>query len=485
MPALRRSKGGRPPKYVPDADGKPIVGLSYNKHLDKFYATHSSPRVYFGSNPLEAISRFRRWEARQKGRSLDQIESSLRIPLDNVYQIISLLENQPEELRRSPEAIILGIDELDYETGWTTYDRRDDTLSTESVSLPVLRERIRKALLTNLHGFGEWVGLRLDIVDKPSPSLTLEQLGKLYLEGKSVTPDWRRKAKLFWTEFCDAVAPATTVAGVTVEAIRSYRDKIRNKHKAEEVSAVYVKHRFRSIVTILRFAEKEGHSSPELTQFLHNCRMLTLGTSGNGKGKAPHPISPEDFHKLLKAARNNTAMTSALHLGLNCGMYPSELLALDKADLNLAKGTLVTARPKTGMVRVGVLWPATRKAVQAHLKATAQNQTDALFVTDWGKGKGRRTHIKTICRWFRELRNKAGVDVSVKFEDLRDGAQTAAIEHGADPMHVKILLGHSVGIDDAYLKRNPRMVEDACQAIERTYFSSAKKQARSAGRKTS
>ena len=47
---------GRPPKFVPDPNGRPIVGLSYNKKNKSFYATYSEPRAliryasfFFGS----------------------------------------------------------------------------------------------------------------------------------------------------------------------------------------------------------------------------------------------------------------------------------------------------------------------------------------------------------------------------------------------------------------------------------------------------
>jgi hypothetical protein len=49
------NKRGRPPKYVNGSDGKPIVGLSYDKNLNQYYATHSKPRVYLGSDNKSAI----------------------------------------------------------------------------------------------------------------------------------------------------------------------------------------------------------------------------------------------------------------------------------------------------------------------------------------------------------------------------------------------------------------------------------------------
>lgn len=43
-------KRGRPPKYVNGRDGKPVVGLSFSRSIRQYYASHSKPRRYFGSD---------------------------------------------------------------------------------------------------------------------------------------------------------------------------------------------------------------------------------------------------------------------------------------------------------------------------------------------------------------------------------------------------------------------------------------------------
>ena len=52
-----------------------------------------------------------------------------------------------------------------------------------------------------------------------------------------------------------------------------------------------------------------------------------------------------------------------------------------------------------------------------------------------------------------------------------DRAYSAAIEGGASETIAKILAGHKIsGMSDAYIKRNAKMVSEACEAIERHYF---------------
>ena len=58
----RNRKKGRPPKFVLDPNGRPIVGLSYHKPTGSYYATYSDPRVYFGTDLAEALFKFRKYE---------------------------------------------------------------------------------------------------------------------------------------------------------------------------------------------------------------------------------------------------------------------------------------------------------------------------------------------------------------------------------------------------------------------------------------
>ena len=75
-----------------------------------------------------------------------------------------------------------------------------------------------------------------------------------------------------------------------------------------------------------------------------------------------------------------------------------------------------------------------------------------------------------IGRNFRRRRTDAELPEEVKFDNIRDGAYTAAVDGGADVNQAKMLAGHRVGISDHYLKRNPAMVADACRAIGEAYF---------------
>ena len=61
------AKRGRPPKFVKDENGHPIVGLSYSKHIKSYYATYSKPRKYFGTDFSTALHKFYKYQTAQKG----------------------------------------------------------------------------------------------------------------------------------------------------------------------------------------------------------------------------------------------------------------------------------------------------------------------------------------------------------------------------------------------------------------------------------
>ena len=98
---------------------------------------------------------------------------------------------------------------------------------------------------------------------------------------------------------------------------------------------------------------------------------------------------------------------------------------------------------------------------------TAGHKAQSVFITQYGTpytAQGLRTA-------FRFLRNKTDVDRGIELAHVRDGAYSAAIEGGASETIAKILAGHKIsGMSDSCIKRNPRMVADACKAIEEHYF---------------
>jgi len=154
-----------------------------------------------------------------------------------------------------------------------------------------------------------------------------------------------------------------------------------------------------------------------------------------------------------------------LLIALNCCYYAIDIGRLPKTAVNRENGTIVFDRQKTKTARVAVLWDRTAEAIKVY-QLEYPHQLPQIFATR----QGTPYDTKQICRVFQRVKKLAGISDDVKFNNLRDGAYTAAIEGGADLIHAQILAGHRTGIADAYVRRNPAMVKDACEAIERHYF---------------
>ena len=124
-------------------------------------------------------------------------------------------------------------------------------------------------------------------------------------------------------------------------------------------------------------------------------------------------------------------------------------------------------RGKTGVPRVAMLWVRTVKAIREYQQTQKKNCSEYLFLTFMGK----QYKAHSIGSIWRKLRKEAGVDHSVKFEHIRDAAQTSAADGDCSIDEIRFLMGHRVsGITDNYLKRKPNLTKKACKVIEGYYF---------------
>ena len=82
---------------------------------------------------------------------------------------------------------------------------------------------------------------------------------------------------------------------------------------------------------------------------------------------------------------------------------------------------------------------------------------------------GKSYTSKNLGRYHRDIRDKAELPKSVEFACIRDGAYTEAANVSMD--QAKLIAGHRVsGMSDAYVKRTPSKVADACEAIRAHYL---------------
>lgn len=447
MPRPAKKKRGGQPDYVLNRDGRPIVGLSYDKTLNQYYSTHQRPKKYFGSDLDQAIVRFHVWQAERRGRKLVPMRCAPPGPAT-------------VRLAAPPEVVL-----PDGPIGPADVETLARTQMYVYVDPDALYEWARAEISTDSARFAERVGIPqiawLDELEPPGPPLTLQQIGDLYFgKRKQISDHWRRKQANFWAEFRKH-ARKRTLEDVKRADIARYHDAVWDQYEKHGRSPTYVSHRIQAVRTILRNALKTGRDQRQIRRVLDLCEIFE---TPDKNGTNPRPISREDFHKLLEVS--SPKWRAILTLALNCAFYPSEVAAVERSHIDWEAGTLVMERGKTGVPRAAVLWDRSIEAIREYQNAEP-HESPYLFVSR----SGLPYDANHIGRNFRRRRAKAGLDDSVTFDMIRDGSYSAAYDGGASMDQARMLAGHRVsGMSDHYVKRNPKMVADACTAIERAYF---------------
>jgi len=452
-------KRGRHTAVYTAANGDQIVGLMRLK--DRRWRA-SGPEKYTFSEPDEklAIAHFRQWQALKDGDGL------VRIPVLIASSTKRATNNQVNAVL-APRVMTEGFDE--------------EAVTTRAAFPDAIWAWVRQEILTRPKYVAQMTGIEqigyLHDLKPPKPSPTLEDVGKAYLDHAKISANWRAKSKIFWSEFT-ALVEVTTLRELTQEHVVDYADMVREAAKAP----TYARQRFGAIKAIINYPTKRGKWAEDCKRVLAFCAVLVPPRKS---AVDPHPISREDFAKLLKAvspqpnvskpAKNQAGkaeaavtvdlpMRAMLLLMLNACMYGGEVAVLNWSELDLAKGLLVAQRPKTGVVRVAALWPRTIEA----LKALDRGKTDAVFTTEIGS----QADYLHVYRRFKVCREAAGVP-HVQLSHIRDGAFTAAAEAlptGVGLDMCRLLAGQACGVADHYIKRNPKMVASACEAVEKAYF---------------
>jgi integrase len=425
-------KTGRPIKVHKDRHGNQIEGLQRLK--DGRWRAYGKERFTF-TEPDEdlAIARFRKWKEGKTNPELGTVES-----FDDPADAAKALAKRA---RASGDATL-------------TISKKDGAHVVTDVTLtPHQWSWLRRQIVDRPVWVAQMVGIEqigyLSDIPKPTISPSLDEVGQLYIDKPKLTPNWKAKAKIFWREFTDCVQ-VETLREITQEKVVDYFDMVIEAGG----SPTYIRQRFGTIKTIINYPTKRGKWALDAKRALAFCGVLV---SPKKSATDPRPIPQEDFRALL--AKADTQTRAILLLALNCCMYGSEVGSLCWSDLDLEKGTLSSTRSKTGIVRIATLWPETIAALRK-----LSRRGDAIFLTEAG------TQADYLCvyRLFKIVRRAAGLE-QLQFAMIRDGAYTAAVEAGTDLNVCRLLAGHATGISDHYVKRRPRMVAAACDAVRNFY----------------
>jgi integrase len=177
--------------------------------------------------------------------------------------------------------------------------------------------------------------------------------------------------------------------------------------------------------------------------------------------EVPRIFSREEIHELLKTA--TVPMAAAIMLGINCGFGNKDVGTLIIRAVDLKKGWVDYARPKTGVARRCPLWPETVAAIKLTIEQRPIPKAGAekiLLLTPRGnpmvherhvyrtQDNGSKTYVKTVstdvvCIQFSKLLKDLGINGrrALGFYSLRATFATQGLEE-RDRDAVKALMGH-------------------------------------------
>lgn len=248
-----------------------------------------------------------------------------------------------------------------------------------------------------------------------------------------------------------------TLADINLNGLQKYREAIEQSKYGAATKKCY----YGRVKTVVSKNLKYGVDAVQIRQALDKFKVLF--TDQPMPQVNPQPISRLDFHKLLNTA--DIKWQAILLLSLNCCLHLGEALKLKWSELNLETKTYACIRSKTSKHRIpraATLWQITVDT----LKQVKKTKSEYIFTTKHGVLHNRSAAGVT----FSKIRAKAGVPDTVKFDSIRDGSFTAACR-AIDGLNLaRLLAGHSNGMSDHYVLRNPESVAPACAAVYKHYF---------------
>jgi integrase len=416
------AKVGRKPKPYVTSDGEIVAGLA--REVDGRWRVVATGQRYTEADEAKAIAKFRQLTA------VEQIGLPIR------------------EFKGAGGQTMVQYAFADEGTAWAWF--RDQ----------LVRDAAYVAKMTGIKQLAN-----LDRMALPRPSIRLSQLLAIYKRNSEATQKTKNEVIATWESWFVKLTGATTLADLTQEKLRAFRKTVVAKLSPATVSLY-----FGRIRTVLNTAWKTDDSIDVEQINALKVRMKVLFPPANDDRNDPHPISREDFHKLLTAAQETQTpeiWRAMLLMSLNAALYMEDVCGLRWDELDLEAGTYLSRRKKRGLcIRAAVLWQETIEAIKA---LPRRGTSPYVFVSKHGTRFSRNSRINVFAK---VLRVKAKISPDVTWSHLRDGAYTeASLAEGLDPKYARLLAGHAGhGLEDKYVKRNPRAVKPATDAVYAAYF---------------
>lgn len=251
--------------------------------------------------------------------------------------------------------------------------------------------------------------------------------------------------------------------GLSQSSIESYSQDLKQYLSFLEDSGVseYNNIDTELLILFLKVLKERGRSGKTLSRMqstLRNYHQFLLNENITSKNpalrlqsvkedkKLPVYLTVEEMETLLqtpddsRAGSRDRAMMELLYAS---GLRVSEIIDIRMTDLNIALG-FIKVRGKGSKERIVPMTDYVGRLLQEYmethrLKLLKDDHTDALFITNRGKGFTRQGFWKTI----KKYEMLSGIGKNITPHTFRHSFATHLIENGADLRAVQEMLGHS------------------------------------------
>ena len=470
-------------RYVVGKDGKPEVGLSWDKGNGQYYPTdwkklRLEKRPNFGTDYDEAIFRFQQWQSKLEAKTttfvgLTEEDFELEENMHVVYspESAASMDKIRADLGFGPGKYTIGEKKRLY---WT-YDLQlvEDRFFT----------KLREMILNNIEEVRKKLNLHIDVKDAAAlrKAYTLKQIGNHFFGLlKYENPEKRsqknelKELRRTWQVFSDVIG-VRTAGEVAKQHINKYHDYVMRKAKKHDWSTSTIRKYFEHPRRILNAAIKDFENSHDIVELKNRC-LEKLEIPRQVVKNKPKLIQKSDFRRLLEVS--DVEETAMWLLSMNGAYYAIDIVSVPVDAIDWKDKTIVFRRTKTEAQGTGhrsmVIWAKTEKVLKAYMKAKSHNGQTLFYNSRLSKPYNR----DWITEKFRDCLNRAGiVDNKGKrkysHQNFRDSVKTIGYKQGITNNSVDAVLGHKppgVGRDYIDPEEYPEIARNCCQAVYRYYF---------------
>jgi integrase len=247
---------------------------------------------------------------------------------------------------------------------------------------------------------------------RAADNFTLSALIDMHLErmkslGRESKPEQSRLKRL------RRVLGDFSLSKLSLSVLSGYRDQ-----RLLEANPATVIHELSLLTRLLRYAVTDfGIPLPQGVPSIKLPRMP--------QGRVRR-LDGDEEKRLFDAAKNDPEVHDIISLAINCATRRSELLNVEKSDIDLENRTLTLRKTKNGLIRVVPLSVAAIETFRRRLSSS-----DRVF----------EISAPALSQRFAAISKKAGIE-GLRFHDLRHEAVSRLFEMGLTTVEVAAISGH-------------------------------------------